>query len=133
MTTLSPELKWMTLTAALAAVLWMPYFLNRVREVNITGALFNGAKPAPALAAWAERARAAHDNAVVALAIFAPLALAIHITQAGTPQTATAAAVFFFARVVHAVVYPLGLPFIRSVAFTIGTGCQLFLASRLLM
>ena len=132
MTRLTPELYWLTLTAALTALLWLPYILNRLLEVGIGGAVLNPAPPAPAKAAWAERLRAAHGNCAVALAIFAPLALMVQMTGRGDAGTALAAQLFFWGRLAHAVLYALGVPAGRTLAFSLATGCQLYLAFVLL-
>ena len=47
------------------------------------------------------RAVRAHLNAVENLAVFAPLALAVHVTGAGTPLTAAASMTYFAARALH--------------------------------
>ena len=70
----------------------------------------------------------AHTNAVENLVIFAPLVLALHATGASTPVTAGACTVYFFARLAHYVIYTLGLPLLRTLAFAIGFVAQMVLA-----
>jgi uncharacterized MAPEG superfamily protein len=127
MTSLSPELTYTSLSAALTGSLWIPIILNRLREMGVLKALKN---PEPDLrphANWAYRLACAHRNAIENLVVFAPLALTVHLLGVGTPVTAWAAALFFWSRVAHALIYTLGVPLLRTVAFVVGFGAQLTL------
>lgn len=132
MTLLSPELFWLTVTALMTAVIWVPYILNRIMEVGLWGALRNPEPDAHARAAWAGRMQAAHTNAVENLVVFAPLAIAVHVTGMGTASTALAAAVYFFARLAHILIYAFGVPGLRTVAFFVGFLAQIVLGLTLL-
>jgi uncharacterized MAPEG superfamily protein len=62
--------------------------------------------------------------------VFAPLVLlASRVTGDGAALAASAAATYFFARLVHAAVYLLGIPGLRTISFVVGFGAQLTLAS----
>ncbi len=132
MVSLSPELFWLTLTALMTAVIWIPYILNRIAEMGLWAALRNPAPDAHARAAWANRMQASHVNAVENLVVFAPLAIAVHVTGMGTSTTAVAAATYFFARLAHILVYTLGIPGLRTTAFFIGFLAQVVLGLTLL-
>jgi len=130
-TTLTRDLFWLTSTVTMTALFWIPYILNRLKEHGVWPALRN---PQPDLrpeATWAERMMRAHTNAVENLVIFAPLVLALHATGTSTPTTASACMVYFFARLAHYVIYTLGLPLLRTVAFAIGFVSQMVLAMTL--
>ena len=72
-------------------------------------------------------------NAVENLVVFAPLALAVHITGSGTHITAAACAVYFFARAAHYIIGILGIPIpFRTAAFFAGFLAQMALAGTLL-
>ena len=129
---LSPELLYTSLAALFTGVMWIPIVLNRLREVGIWPALQNPQPDARARAAWAHRLANAHRNAIENLVVFAPLAIAVHALGLGNAQTAAAAAIFFFARVAHAVIYAAGIPVLRTIAFTFGFICQVVLAARVL-
>jgi len=78
---------------------------------------------------WAQRLMAAHVNAVENLVIFAPLVLAtqdLNVNLA-TPATTFACQLYFYSRLVHAVVYTLGLPVLRTLAFAGGFVAQVIL------
>ena len=122
------ELFWLALTVILTGLLWIPYSLNRVQVRSLTGAMANPTRGDKPLAPWATRLMFAHDNAVENLAIFAPLVLILNAADYSTQWTALACAVFFWARVAHIIVYTLGVPVFRTVAFTIGFLAQAVLA-----
>ena len=61
----------------------------------------------------------------------APLALTVHMLNLGTAATATAAVLFFWSRVAHAVIYTFGVPVLRTIAFVIGFGAQVTLFLRI--
>ena len=66
---MNQELYWLTLTALMTGLLWLPYIANRLLEMGIPEAVFNpNSDPAPR-AAWAKRMMNAHKNAVENLAI----------------------------------------------------------------
>ena len=62
------------------------------------------------------------------LIIFAPLVLILAQLDYSTRWTALACAVYFWARLAHLVVYTLGLPVFRTIAFTVGFLAQAVLA-----
>ena len=130
--TLSSELLFLTLTASLTGLLWVPIILNRFAENGIWTAIRNPKPDERARADWAYRLSHAHSNAVENLVVFAPLALMIDSLGLATPLTALAAALFFISRLAHALIYTLGIPVLRTLAFLIGFGCQIVFALRLL-
>ncbi len=109
----STELTYLAWSAFLCIVLWLPYVLERVQSQGLGTVLTYPENP-PAPAAWAQRAQRAHLNMVENLPAFAALVIIAHLTDA---NAAGGAALFFWARVVHAVVHIMGLPYIRTVAF----------------
>ncbi len=129
---MSTEIYWLTLTALMTALFWAPYILNRFYEIGILPAVLNPNIDEAPKATWAQRMMSAHKNAVENLVVFAPLAIAVHLTGMSTELTATAVKVYFFARLIHFVVYSLGVPLMRTVTFLIGFACQMVLALSLL-
>ena len=126
------QLLYTTLTALFTGFIWVPIIVNRLAEMGPWKALSNPQPDVRAHADWAYRLANAHRNAIENLVVFAPLAIMVHILQLGTAGTAKAAAIFFFARVAHAVIYTFGVPLLRTIAFAVGFFCQVFLAGRLL-
>lgn len=131
--TITPELSWLVLTTALTGIQWIPYIVNRVMELGPPPMSWFPLPDPPPKAPWAARAVRAHINAVENLAIFAPLALAVHVTSSGTRITAAASMIYFFARVAHFVIGVAGVPIpFRTAAFFIGFLAQMALAATLL-
>jgi uncharacterized MAPEG superfamily protein len=121
---MTKELLWLTLTIILTGVLWVPYIIDRIQVRGLKGAMANPSRRDKAQSPWAERLYFAHTNAVDNLVIFAPLVLMLDALGHSTPATVWACAVYFFARLAHAIVYALGIPVARTLAFTVGFVCQ---------
>lgn len=130
--TLTPELFWMVLTVLMTGLMWVPYILNRLREQGAGKALWDPHGNTVSEVAWAQRMMHAHQNAVENLVIFTPLVLALHSLGISNANTATACAVYFFARATHYLVFSFGVPMLRIPAFAIGVGAQLTLVLVLL-
>jgi uncharacterized MAPEG superfamily protein len=122
------ELFWLTLTVILTGLLWIPYMLNRYQVRGLSSAMANPSRSAKPHAAWATRLMFAHDNAVENLIIFAPLVLILNAIDYSTKWTVLACAIYFWARLAHIIVYTLGLPVFRTLAFTVGFLAQAVLA-----
>jgi uncharacterized MAPEG superfamily protein len=117
---MSREIFWLTMTVILTGVLWVPYILDRIRVRGLWKALDNPARNDKPQSAWAQRLYFAHTNAVDNLVIFAPLVLILDAIGRSTESTAIACAVYFWSRLAHAIVYTLGIPVLRTLAFTVG-------------
>lgn len=129
---LSPELYWLTATIIMTALFWVPYILDRIAEYGIKQALWDPVGLSNTKSAWAIRMIRAHENAVENLVVFAPLVLALHVTEQENSVTALACMVYFFARAGHFLVFTLGIPVLRIVFFITGVSCQMVLAVTLL-
>jgi uncharacterized MAPEG superfamily protein len=125
------ELKYLAWTALLTVLTWIPYILNMITVRGLLDAVGYPADPKP-LAQWAARMKRAHYNAIENLAPFAALVLVAHAAGIHNDATVAACAVFFWARLVHLVVYTLGVPWVRTLAFTVGFVCQVVLAWQIL-
>jgi uncharacterized MAPEG superfamily protein len=125
---MTPELFWLTLTVILTGLLWIPYILNRITVRGLFGSMANPTRTDRPHAEWANRLMFAHDNAVENLVVFAPLVLILAQLDYSTKWTVYACAVYFWARVAHLIVYTMGLPVFRTLAFTIGFIAQAVLA-----
>ncbi len=124
---MSRELFWLILTAAMTGLFWVPYILDRTNVRGLMGAMANPSPTDKPQSAWAQRMMAAHDNAVENLVIFAPLVLATLHLSIATPATAFACVLYFWSRLVHYVVYTLGIPVLRTLAFAGGFVAQVIL------
>ena len=125
---MSKELMWLTLTVILTGLLWVPYVIDRVMVRGLMGTMANPSRNDKPQSAWAQRLYFAHTNAVDNLVIFAPLVLILDVQGHSTQSTVIACAVYFWARLAHAIVYTLGIPVVRTLAFTAGFLAQAALA-----
>ncbi|MDB5564622.1 MAG: hypothetical protein JWP84_1188 [Tardiphaga sp.] len=126
------ELFSLTLTVILTGLLWVPYTTNRCMVRGLSGAMANPSRNDKPMAEWANRLMFAHDNAVENLIVFAPLVLILNAADVSNKWTVLACAVYFWSRVVHLVVYTLGLPIFRTLAFVVGFIAQAILAVAIL-
>ena len=129
---MTTELYWLTLTALMTALFWVPYVLNRVVMSGLGGTLAGAAPDSGKLSLWAQRAIKAHGNAVENLAIFAPIVLTAHVLGISTAATKAAVVVYFFARLLHFVVYSAGVPAVRTLTFTAGWLAQIVIIASIL-
>ncbi|WP_298827061.1 MAPEG family protein [uncultured Piscinibacter sp.] len=128
---MKPELFYLTLVTAFTGVLWVPYILDRVLVWGLMDAVGYPPDPKPQ-SAWAQRMKKAHANAIENLAVFAGLVLVANAVGISNQAIGTAAAVYFWARVVHAVAYTFAVSWIRTLAFAVGFFCQATVAWQLL-
>ena len=124
---MSRELTWLTLTVILTGVLWIPYILDRIMTRGLMGAMANPSRGDKPQSAWAQRLYFAHTNAVENLVIFATLVLILDAQGHSTATTAMACAIYFWARLAHAIVYTMGVPVLRTLAFAVGFAAQVAL------
>lgn len=117
---MSRELFWLTLTVILTGLLWVPYMIDRVKVRGLMKAMDNPSPKDKPQSSWAQRLYFAHTNAVDNLVVFAPLVLILDTMGRSTQTTAIACAVYFWARLAHAIVYALGISVVRTLAFAVG-------------
>jgi len=68
---------------------------------------------------WGGRARRAHLNMIENLVLFAALVLIAAAAGKANATTATGAMIFFWARVAYAVIYLVGIPWLRTLAWVV--------------
>lgn len=130
---LSGEFYWLLLTILMTSLMWVPYIINRMREQGILSALWDRYGYTEAKAPWANRMIRAHENAIENLVVFAPLVILVLLTNSSTEVTLLAVKLYFFARLVHYLVYSLAVPVLRVVSFLAGFVAQLMLIASLLV
>ena len=117
------ELISLVCVTGLTAVLWVPYILNTIMVRGIMDGVGYPVDPKP-LAPWAQRAKAAHYNAVENLVIFAALVLTANAAGISNETTVLACNVYVWARLFHYVVYMFAIPWLRTLSFAAGWACQ---------
>ena len=66
------------------------------------------------------RTRRLVDNHREGLTLFAPLILAAAVAHVSNGSTVLGAQLFFYARLAHAILYLLGVPWVRALAWAVG-------------
>lgn len=122
---MTTELCYLIASAVLTAMLWVPYILNVIANNSIGDAVGYGEL---AMSPWAQRMKKAHHNAVENLAPFAVVVLVANAAGVSDAATTLSAAVYFWARLVHAVVYTLAIPWLRTLSFAAGWGAMICIA-----
>ena len=128
---MTPELTKLTWVLALNALIWIPYILNQIMVQGLVDAVGYPENPKP-LSAWADRAKKAHYNAVENLVVFAAAVLALNAVGISNDTTVLACTVYFWARLVHYIVYTAGIPWLRTLSYAIGWACNAALILQLL-
>lgn len=118
---MTTDLKYLSYVAILTAALWIPYV---VCQVTTNGPLqpknyADPALPRP-IPPWGLRAHRAYLNAAEVFAPFAALVIVAQLSGKADAMTAFWSASFFWSRLAHAIVYWAGIPYLRTVLFTLG-------------
>lgn len=122
------SLSWVT---GLTAIMWMPYILNLIAVRGLIDAVGYPEDPKP-LSPWAEKMKAAHSNAIENLVVFAALVLIANAADVSNATTVLACQLYFWARLVHLLSYTFAIPWVRTLAFAAGFGCQIALVLQLI-
>jgi uncharacterized MAPEG superfamily protein len=115
------ELFYLLLTAILTGVLWIPVVIGYVTSRGLLTDEAYEVAPTSPLPPWVNRANRAHLNAVENFAPFAAVVLIAHVAGISTSLTVTCAAVYFYARLAHAIVHISGTGLLkaRTLLFTV--------------
>lgn len=124
---MSPELKYLAWVAVLTALIRIPWMLNKVAKRGLAQVSRYPRESEP-LSPWAHRLWVAHEDAVDNLIVFAVLVGVLHAAGYSTPVTIAAAAIYFWARLAHVLVYALAIPWVKTVAHLAAFGAILVLA-----
>lgn len=121
---MTSELMSLTWVVALQMIMWVPYILNMIAVRGLSNAVGYPENPLP-IAPWAQRMKSAHYNAVENLVVFATLVLIANAIGVSNEVTVLAAQVYFWARLVHFLLYSFAVPWGRTLAFFVAWLCQL--------
>jgi uncharacterized MAPEG superfamily protein len=112
------EIKLLVWSAALAFVQVIIAVLGAQLQVGLP-TLAGNRENMPAITGWAGRADRAHRNMVYNLLLFAILVLVAQVTNKLDTTTALGAELFFWARLAYAVIYLVGIPWLRTAAWAV--------------
>ncbi len=128
---MTSELTMLTWVTALTAVMWIPYILNTIMVRGLMDAVGYPEEPKE-LSGWATKMKAAHYNAVENLVVFAAVVLIANAAGISNETTVLACQVYFWARLVHLLSYTMAIPWVRTLSFAVGWGCQVAIILQLL-
>ena len=126
---MTSELSSLIWVVALSAIMWVPYILNTIMVRGLVNAMGYPDDPKP-LAPWAARMKAAHYNAVENLVVFATLVLVLNAAGISNETTVFACEIYFWARLVHYIVYTVGVPWVRTLSFAVSWVCSVTLLTQ---
>lgn len=131
---MTPELFWLTLTALLAASLWLPYIVG-VNSTPVPQLSENRPHDPAHLVPWVHRAFRAHLNLLEQFLPFAVVVVIAHLAGVSNAVTIWGAALFFWLRVVHAVWMIGGFPTlpVRPLIFSAGWLCIMAIGGAVLL
>jgi uncharacterized MAPEG superfamily protein len=127
---MSIELTMLALSAGLTFVLAFPPVIALVLTKGIVFASGNRDEPYT-LPVWGERAGRAYRNMLENFPVFVALVVVVHLSGATNETTALGATLFFWGRVAHAVVYLVGIRYLRTAAFGVSIIGLAMIASQL--
>ena len=115
-------LLYLALSGILTVLLWVPYIFSRLLTWGLPTFLNNYPErfpqEQPEQPLWAARAQRAHLNMVETMPAFIAVVVAALMLANGSQDILHSVSmwseVFFVARLMHAVVYILGLPYLRT-------------------
>ncbi len=129
---MSTELELLVLSAVLALVQMLVAVIGAQMQVGLSR-LAGNREGMPALSGWAARAQRAHLNMLESLVVFAIAVLVAHVSAQTNETTALGAMLFFWGRVAYAVIYVVGVPWLRSVVWAVSLAGILLVLKELLL
>ena len=115
---MKPELTLLVCAVALTVVQMLIAVVGAMLQVGLP-ALAGNREGMPEPAGWAGRAARAHRNMLESLVLFASLVLVVSVAGRSNGLTVLGAQLFIWARLVHAVVYLIGVPWLRTLVWAV--------------
>ena len=128
---MTPDLNYLLMSVILTFVQVLIAAAAANQAVGLT-TLAGNREDLPVLTGFAGRAKRAHLNMIENMVLFTALVLIAAVAGKANAMTATGALIFFWARLAYAVIYLLGVPWLRTVAWfasvvgMVMIACQLF-------
>ena len=115
---MSLELTMLLWAAILAAVQMLIAASGTTLQFGLPWAVGNR-ENMPPLTGWAGRAQRAHRNMLESLLLFAILILITEVTNKNNYLTGLGAQMFFWARLAYAIIYIIGIPWLRTLVWAV--------------
>lgn len=128
---MKPELVWLLWAVALTFVQMLVAVGGATLQVGLP-ALAGNREGLPPFTGWAGRAQRAHQNMLQNLVLFAALVLIAVVTNKTNSTTLLGAQLFFWARLVYALVYLAGIPWLRTAVWTVSVIGMILIFGQLL-
>jgi uncharacterized MAPEG superfamily protein len=128
---------YLTLSGVLTLILWTPYIIARLFSWGLSTFLNNYPEnfpnKQPEQTLWAARAQRAHLNMVETMPAFIAVVIGasqLNISNSAAIITITSwVSIFFWSRLAHAVVYIIGIPYLRTPVYLVSWAAILMIAS----
>ena len=127
---MSPDLKYLLFSVVLAFVQVLIAAMAAQGQVGLVP-LAGNRDNLPELTGIAGRAKRAHLNMIENLVLFAALVLIAAAAGKANAATAMGAAIFFWARLAHAIIYLIGIPWLRTLAWAVSVIGMIIIAVQL--
>ena len=125
------DLQMLVWSAVLALVEMLIAVLAAIAAVGLP-ALVGNREGLPPFTGLALRAQRAHLNMIENLAIFAIFVIVAQLTGRSNVTTALGATLFFWARLVYAIVYLAGIPWVRTAVWAVSFVGMVMVGSQLI-
>jgi uncharacterized MAPEG superfamily protein len=127
---MTTDLTMLVWSAVLAFAQFVPYAIGRTTGWGLP-VLVGNRDNTPADAPWVARAVRAHANMLESLPVFAILVLVAHFVVPGNATVALGAQLFFWARLAYVVIYIAGIPWVRTLVWTVSVVGMVLILSRI--
>lgn len=127
---MSPDLKYLLFSVVLAFVQVLIAAMAAQSQVGLS-TLAGNRDSVPDLTGLAGRAKRAHRNMIENLVLFTALVLIAAAAGKANAATAMGAAIFFWARLAHAIIYLIGIPWLRTLAWAVSVIGMIIIAVQL--
>ncbi|WP_298464108.1 MAPEG family protein [uncultured Erythrobacter sp.] len=130
---------YLALSGLLTVLLWTPYITARMFIWGIPTFLHNYPEGFPArepeTPLWVERSKRAHLNMIETMPAFIAVVVAAGLMGDSSIAATVGmwAQIFFFARVLHAVVYTLGVPGLRTPVYLVSWASILMIGAHVVL
>jgi len=128
---MKPELMWLVWAVVLTFVQMLLAVTGATLQVGLPKLAGNREGLAP-FSGWVGRAQRAHFNMLESLGLFAALVLVAVLAGKTNATTLLGAQLFFWARLVYAVVYLAGIPWLRTAVWCVSVIGLILIFSQLL-
>jgi uncharacterized MAPEG superfamily protein len=127
---MSPDLKYLLFSVVLTAVQMLVAAAAANQVVGLTR-LAGNRDGMPEYTGLAGRAKRAHLNMLENMVLFTALVLIAAVAGKANATTAMGAMIFFWARLVYALVYLIGVPWLRTVVWFVSVIGMVMIAVQL--